>query len=134
MSYATTTASTSQSTALHCLLNSATGDSTEFASARCSRALSSPLHPCPPVSTFLVLAFLSMFVLMMVIAYLALWVPMTAQRPITDLGAYAPTVTPIGAAAGVATFVLSVQNTCILGVGVTSSLGHLVSQFGCTEF
>lgn len=55
--------------------------------------------------SFLVLGFLSMFVLMLVIAYLALWVPMTATRPITDLGAYAPTAAPVGAIAGVATFV-----------------------------
>jgi hypothetical protein len=58
-------------------------------------------------STFLVLGFMSMFVLVIVIAYLAVWVPLTATRPVLDLSTYSPMAGPIGAIAGVATFVLS---------------------------
>ena len=61
---------------------------------------------------------MSGFVLILVIAYLALWVPMMATRPIVDLGAHAPTAAPVGAAAGVATFVLSantVNSWCDIG-------------------
>ena len=55
-------------------------------------------------STFLVLGFAAMFVLLMVIAYLAIWVPLTAKRPVIDLSTYSPMAAPIGASAGVATF------------------------------
>jgi hypothetical protein len=55
--------------------------------------------------TFLLLAGLSGGVLLSVVGYLALWVPLTAPRPVVDLGAYAPTAAPVGAASAVATFV-----------------------------
>jgi len=54
---------------------------------------------------FLALAGASGGVLLMVVAYLALWVPLTAPRPVVDLTSYAPLAGPIGAASGVATFV-----------------------------
>lgn len=62
-------------------------------------------------STFLVLGFSSMFVLLMVVAYLGVWIPLTVNRPVIDLSTYAPRAGPIGAAAGVATFFLS-ADTC----------------------
>ena len=49
-----------------------------------------------------------MFVLLIVVAYLAVWVPLTATRPVLDLSTYAPMAGPTGAIAGTATFVLSV--------------------------
>lgn len=54
---------------------------------------------------FLALGFTALFALLMVVAYLAAWVPLTASRPVLDLSTYAPRVVPVGAVAGVSTFI-----------------------------
>ena len=78
------------------------------------------------VSSFLLLAVLFGFVLSLVIAYLAVWLPMRSTRPILDLSAHAPTAIPIGTGAGVATFTWYVTSAAhAFTVGTPASLSRV---------